>query len=49
MMWVLAVVLVALWALGIIAFHLSGAMIHLLLVAAAIVIILGLIERRPIV
>lgn len=46
----LAVVLIVLWALGFLAFHVAGAMIHLLLVIAVIVIIARLVTgRRPVV
>ena len=46
----LAVVLVLLWALGFIAFHVTSALIHLLLVIAVVVIVVRLISgRRPVV
>jgi hypothetical protein len=45
----LAIVLIILWALGFIAFHVGGALIHLLLVIALIVIIYRLVTgRRPV-
>jgi len=45
----LAVVLLILWALGFLAFHVGGGLIHLLLVVALIVIVFRLITgRRPV-
>lgn len=50
MLWTLAVILIILWALGFLAFHVGGGLIHLLLVIAVIVIIFRLITgRRPVV
>ncbi len=50
MLWTLAVILVILWALGFLAFHVAGGLIHLLLVIAVIVIVYRLITgRRPVV
>ena len=46
MLWTLAVILVILWALGFLAFHVGGGLIHLLLVLAVIVIIWNLISGR---
>ncbi len=45
----LAVVLIILWALGFLAFHVAGGLIHLLLVIALIVIVIRLVTgRRPV-
>ncbi len=45
----LAVILIILWALGFLAFHVAGSLIHLLLVIAVIVIVYRLITgRRPV-
>jgi hypothetical protein len=45
----LAIVLVILWALGFLAFHVTSGLIHLLLVVALIVIVARLITgRRPV-
>jgi hypothetical protein len=45
----LAIVLIILWALGFVAFHVGGALIHLLLVIALIVIVVRLLSgRRPV-
>jgi hypothetical protein len=45
----LAVILLILWALGFIAFHVGGGLIHLLLVVALIVIVVRLIQGRRVV
>ena len=46
----LAIILLVLWALGFGVFHVAGAFIHLLLVAAIIVILYRVITgRRPVV
>jgi hypothetical protein len=46
----LAIILIVLWALGFLAFHVAGGLIHLLLVIAVIVILYRLITgRRPVV
>lgn len=47
MLWTLAIILLVLWALGFVAFHVGGGLIHLLLVVAVIVIIVRLIQGRP--
>jgi hypothetical protein len=46
MLWALAVILVILWLLGFIVFHVTGAVIHLLLVAAVITIAYRLLTNR---
>ena len=49
MLWTLAVILIVLWALGFVAFHVGGGLIHLLLVIALIVIVYRLVTgRRPV-
>jgi K+-transporting ATPase A subunit len=49
MLWTLAVILLILWALGFVAFHVGGGLIHLLLVIALIVIVYRLVTgRRPV-
>jgi hypothetical protein len=45
----LAIVLIILWALGFVAFHVGGALIHLLLVIALIVIIVRVVSGRKVV
>jgi hypothetical protein len=50
MLLTLAIILVVLWALGFLAFHVTSGLIHLLLVVAAIIIIARLVTgRRPVV
>ena len=46
MLWTIAVILVILWLLGAFVVHVGGGLIHLLLVAAVIVIIWNLIAGR---
>jgi hypothetical protein len=46
MLWTIAVILLILWALGFLAFHVGGGLIHLLLVIAVIVVIWNLIAGR---
>ena len=48
MLFLLAVILIALWALGFLAYHIGGGLIHILLVIALIVIVVRVIKgRRP--
>jgi hypothetical protein len=48
MLWTIAVILLVLWLLGFVGFHVIGAYIHILLVVAIIVILIQLISgRRP--
>ena len=47
MLWTIAIVLLVLWALGLLT-HVAGGLIHLLLVVAVIMIVLNLVRRgRP--
>ena len=46
MLYTLAVVLLVLWLLGFVAFHMGGGLIHLLLVIAVIVVIFQFISGR---
>jgi Family of unknown function (DUF5670) len=46
MLWTIFVVLLILWALGFVGFHILGAYIHILLVIALVVLILQLIGGR---
>ena len=49
MLWTIFAILLALWLLGLIT-HIGGALIHLLLVIAAVVLIINLFgDRRPVV
>lgn len=45
MLWTIFVILLVLWILGF-SFHVAGALIHLLLVIAAVVLIIQLITGR---
>ena len=44
--WVIAAVLVVLWAAGFLVVHVAGALIHLLLVLAVISVIWGFVTGR---
>jgi hypothetical protein len=44
-LWTIFVVLLVLWLLGFFAFHVTTGFIHLILVIAVIVLIVGLIRR----
>ena len=46
MLWTICVVLLVLWLLGFFAFHVSSALIHLLLVVALIVFVVQLLTGR---
>ncbi|MBN8829655.1 MAG: lmo0937 family membrane protein [Sphingomonadales bacterium] len=46
MLWTIAVILLVLWALGFLALHVGGGLIHLLLVIAAVVVIYQLVTGR---
>ena len=46
MLYTIAVVLLILWLLGFLAFHVGGGLIHLLLVIAVVVIVYQLITGR---
>jgi hypothetical protein len=49
-MWTVALILFILWLLGFSVFHVAGAFIHILLVAAVIVILVRVINgQRPVV
>ncbi len=45
MLWTIFVILLVLWLLGFFAFHVTTGFIHLILVIAVIVLIVGLIRR----
>ncbi len=49
MLWTIFVILLVLWALGFLALHIGGGLIHLLLVVAAVVLIYQLITGRRVV
>lgn len=46
MLWTIAVVLLVMWAMGFAAFHVTSGLIHLLLVAALIVIVVQFVTGR---
>ena len=49
MLWILAVVFLVLWALGMITHFTIGGVIHVLLLAAIVVVLLRVIQgRRPV-
>jgi len=49
MLFTIAIILLILWALGFLAFHVGGGLIHLLLVIAVIVVLYRIITgRRPV-
>ena len=44
MLWTIAVILIVLWLLGFVAFHVLGSFIHILLVIAIIVVLIKVIK-----
>ena len=46
MLWTIAVILIVLWLLGLATGYTMGYFIHILLVIAIIVVIVGFIQRR---
>lgn len=46
MLWTIAVVLIALWALGLVSSFTMGGFIHILLVLAIIVVLVNVIQGR---
>ncbi|MCI5220582.1 MAG: lmo0937 family membrane protein [Candidatus Electrothrix sp. LOE2] len=48
-MWTIAVILLILWALGLVSSYTMGGFIHLLLVVAIIVVLLRVIQGRRVV
>jgi Family of unknown function (DUF5670) len=49
MLWTIAVILIVLWALGLVSSYTMGGFIHLLLVLAVIVVLIRLIQGRRVV
>ena len=49
MLWTIAVVLLLLWALGLVTGYTLGSFIHVLLVIAIIVVLIRIIRGRPVV
>ena len=49
MLWTIAVILIVLWALGLVTAYTMSGFIHILLVAAIVIVLLRVIQgRRPI-
>ncbi len=46
MLWTIAVILLVLWALGLVSSYTMGGFIHILLVVALVVIVIGFIQGR---
>ncbi len=46
MLWAIAVVLLVMWAMGFVAFHVTSGFIHLLLIAALIVVVMQFVTGR---
>jgi hypothetical protein len=49
MLWTIAVILLVLWALGLVTSYTMGGLIHILLVAAVVVVLLRIIMGRRVV
>jgi len=50
MLWTIAIVLLALWALGLVTSFTMGGFIHILIVAAVVLVLVRVIQgRRPVV
>ena len=46
MLWTIAVILIVLWALGLVSSYTMGGFIHLLLIIALIVVVVGFLQGR---
>ncbi len=46
MLWTIAAILIILWLLGLVTSYTMGGLVHILLVIAIIVIVVGFIRRR---
>jgi len=46
MLWTIAVILIVLWLLGLVTSYTMGGVIHVLLVIAIIVVVVGFFQRR---
>jgi hypothetical protein len=49
MLWTIAVILVVLWALGLVSSYTMGGFIHILLVLAIVIILVRLIQGRRVI
>jgi uncharacterized membrane protein len=48
MLWTIAVILIILWALGLVSGYTLGSFIHVLLVVALIVVVVGFLQGRKV-
>lgn len=48
MMWTIAIVLLVLWALGLVTSYTLGGLIHILLVVAVVVLLIRIIQGRKV-
>lgn len=46
MLWTIAVIMIALWLLGLVSSYTMGGLIHILLVVAVIVVLVNIIQGR---
>jgi hypothetical protein len=46
MLWTICVILLVLWVLGLVTSYTMGGLIHILLVVAVIVLVVGLFQKR---
>jgi hypothetical protein len=49
MLWTIAVILLVLWALGLVTSYTMGGFIHILLVVAVVVVLIRLIQGRKVI
>ena len=49
MLWTIAVILIVLWAIGMVSAYTMGGFIHLLLVIAVVVVLINIIQGRRVV
>jgi hypothetical protein len=47
MLWTVVLILIIMWALGL-GFHIAGSLVHLLLVVAVVILIVRLLQGRPV-
>jgi hypothetical protein len=48
MLYTIAIILLVMWLLGFSVFHVAGSLIHLVLVIALIMFVVGLLQRRAV-
>jgi len=48
LLYILAIILIIIWALGFFAFHIAGGLIHILLIIAIIAIVLRILQGKSI-